>query len=319
MKFDMTTFGETMIRVSVRSGAKFINSPEADINVGGAESNAAVALARLGMKTAWTSILTDNHLGRRIEGDISAHGVDTSAVVWTSKDRVGTYFVEFAAPPRAATVLYDRKGSAASKLGPADIDWKYLLNTRILHLTGITPALSASCKRAVTEAVEKARARKIPVAFDVNYRAKLWSPKVAAKTLAPLLPKCALVVLSITEAARIFGLEGEPEELAKAVYERFRPGAVIITTGLKGAFAWDGKTLFHEPAYKIREVVDRVGAGDAFAAGLIFGYLQGDLQLGLRYGVATSAMKLGMRGDLFWATKDEVDHVIQTRGGDVER
>jgi 2-dehydro-3-deoxygluconokinase len=319
MKFDMTTFGETMIRISVRPGSKFINTAEADMHIGGAESNAAITLSRLGMKTAWVSRLTRNDLGRKIEGDISRHGVDTSGVVWTDEDRIGLYFMEFAVPPRAIAALYDRKNSAASKLTPEKIDWKFLLNTRMLHLTGITPALSPGCRRASIEAVKKAKAKKVPICFDVNYRAKLWGPKAAARTIAPLLPDCTLAMMNAEEAATVFGIKGEPEKVAVDVYERFRPKVAVITAGLKGAFAWDGKKLLHEPAYPNRGIIDRVGAGDAFAAGLIFGFLQGDLQMGLRYGIATSVMKLGLRGDVFWFTKEEVDEVIRTRGGDVNR
>jgi len=319
MKFDLTTFGETMIRISVRSGWKFINSAEADIHIGGTESNVAIALARLGMKAAWLSRLTDNYLGRRIEADVSRHGVDTSALIWTDKDRVGAYFMEFAVPPRQTTVLYDRKHSAASKLAPEDIDWKYLLDTRIIHLTGITPALSASCRRAVAEAVKKARARKIPISFDVNYRSKLWGPRAAEKALSPLLPDCTLAIMTLDDAATVFGIEGEPEKVAVDVHERFRPRVAVITAGMKGGFAYDGKLLLREPAYSKRGIIDRVGAGDAFAAGLIFGFLRDDLQLGLRYGIATSVMKMGMHGDVFWFTRDEVEQVIKTRGGDVRR
>jgi 2-dehydro-3-deoxygluconokinase len=319
MKFDMTTFGETMIRISVRAGKKFINSTEADIHIGGAESNAAITLARLGMKAAWISRLSDNYLGKRIEADVARHGVDTSEVIWTDKDRVGTYFMEFAVPPRAITALYDRAHSAASKLRPEDINWDYLLNTRVLHLSGITPALSKSCHRAAVEAVKQARARKVPISFDINYRSKLWSPKAAAKAIAPLIPDCTLAIMNVDEAAAVLGVKGEPDKVAVEVYDRYHPKVAVITAGLAGSFAWDGKTLLHEPAYPNREIIDRVGAGDAFAGGLIYGYLHNDLQLGLRFGIATSVMKLGMHGDTFWFTKEEVEQVIRSRGGDVER
>jgi len=319
MKLDMTTFGEAMLRISVRAGDKFINSTGADLHVGGAESNAAITLSRLGMKTGWVSRLTDNYLGRRIEADVSRHGVDTSEVVWTDKDRVGTCFMEFAVPPRAITALYDRANSAASRLKPEDINWDYLLNTRILHLSGITPALSKSCHRAVVEAVRNARARKVPISFDVNYRSKLWSPKAAAKAIGPLMPDCTLAIMNAEEAGTVLGVKGEPDNVAVEVYDRFHPQIVVITAGLKGSFAWDGKRLLHEPAYQNRGIIDRVGAGDAFAGGLLYGYLHDDLQLGMRFGIATSVMKMGLHGDTFWFTKEEVERVIRSRGGDIER
>jgi len=319
MKFDMTTFGETMIRISVRPGQTFANSTEADIHVGGAESNAAVTLSRLGMKTAWISRLTDNWLGRRIEADISRHGVNTSGIIWTNADRVGTYFIEFATPPRATTALYDRRRSAASKLKPEDLDWDFLLNARILHLTGITPALSPSCRRAVVEAIKRAKAKGIPISFDVNYRSKLWKPGAAAKVIAPLLRDCTIAIMTREDAATLFKIEGDPEKTVAEIRKQLGPEIAVLTMGGEGGVVWNGKTLLRERGYPLREVIDRVGAGDAFSAGLIFGYLKKDLMLGLKYGIATSAMKLGMRGDLFWSDRAEVDQVIRSRGGDVQR
>jgi 2-dehydro-3-deoxygluconokinase len=319
MKYDLATFGETMVRISVRAGENLDNTTSADLFTGGTESNTAVALARLGMKTAWISRLTDNPLGLRIASDIARHGVNTEKIVWTSEDRAGVYFVEFAAPPRASNVIYDRRNSAISKLKPEEIDWKFLLDTRLLHLTGITPALSPSCAKAVSEAVAKARAKKVPVSFDVNYRAKLWSPAAAAKTLAPLISNSTLLTMTLDDAATVFKFNGEPECIVREIRKTFRARAAVLTMGNKGTLAWDGETLFQEPGYRLSEAVDRLGAGDAFTAGIIYGFLKNDLSLGLKYGIAMSAMKIGMRGDYFWASRSEVEQAIAGRGSDVKR
>jgi 2-dehydro-3-deoxygluconokinase len=319
MKFDMTTFGETMIRISVRPGRGLENATEADIHTGGTESNTAVALSRLGKKTAWISRLPENPPGRRIEGDIKRHGVDTSRVIWTEKDRAGTYYVEFALPPRSATVTYDRRYSAMSRLKPKEIDWKFLLNTRIIHLTGITAALSESCRKAVAEAIKKAKARRVPYSFDLNYRSKLWNPADAAKTLSPMLKGSALAIMTKEDAALVFKLKGEPEKVVRNIKDQFRPKVAVLTMGGEGALAWDGKRMMHEPGLPLQEVVDRLGAGDAFSAGLIYGFLEKDIALGLKYGMAMSAMKMGMRGDYFWADREEVEQVIKTRSSDVRR
>jgi 2-dehydro-3-deoxygluconokinase len=319
MKFDFTTFGETMIRVSVRPGQTLENASQVDLYTGGTESNTAVALSRLGMKTAWASRLTDNALGQRIKADIARHGVDTSRVIWTPKDRTGTYYVEFATPPRSASVTYDRQHSAISRLRPEDLDWNFLLDTRILHLTGITPALSPGCQRTVAEAVKKARTRKVPVSFDINYRSKLWKPGAAAKALSPLLRDSTLVIMTQEDADVVFKLKGEPEKVVRKIRENFHPRVAVLTMGGKGALAWDGDMLLHEPGLPLQEVIDRLGAGDAFTAGLIFGFLQNDLALGLQFGIAMSAMKMGMIGDYFWATRAEVEQVIKSRGRDVRR
>ena len=308
-----------MIRISVRHGQSLANVTEVDLHTGGSEANTAVALARLGMKTAWVSRLTDNALGRRIGSDIARHGVDTRAVIWTPKDRVGTYYVEYATAPRSSSVLYDRRNSAISRLKPEELNWEFLLNTRILHLTGITPALSPTCMQAVAEAVKKAHARKVPVSFDVNYRAGLWSTGAAAKTLTPLLQNSALLIMTQDDAGGVFKLKGEPKQIVREIRKQFQAQVAVLTMGNKGALAWDGDNLWHEPGLPVQEVIDRLGAGDAFTAGLICGFLQKDLPLGLKFGVAMSAMKMGMRGDYFWASRAEVEQVIKSRGGDVRR
>jgi len=319
MKFDLTTFGETMVRISVRAGESLENTTRVDLHTGGTESNTAVALARLGMKTAWVSRLTDNALGRRISADIARHGVDISGVIWTKEDRVGTYYLEFATPPRSSAVLYDRRFSALSKLKPEEMDWKFLLNTRILHLTGITPALSPGCKQVVAEARKRAFQKKIPVSFDLNYRAKLWSPEKAAKTLAPLLTDCTILTMTREDAETVFKIRGEPDAVVRELKRRFNPEIAVLTLGGKGGMTWDGRKLLFEPGYPITETIDRLGAGDAFTAGLIFGWLQNDLELGLKFGIAVSAMKLGMSGDYFWGTREDVEQVLKSRGGDVRR
>ena len=319
MKFDLATFGETMIRISVRPGQTLETATSVDLYTGGTESNTAVCAARLGLRAAWVSRLPNNPLGRRIERDAARHGVDTSHVIWTNQDRAGTYYLEMATPPRAGSVTYDRKFSAVSKLKPRELDLNFLLNTRILHLTGITPALSPSCRSAVALAVKTAHQRKVPVSFDVNYRSKLWKPQTAAKTLAPLLAGSTLLVMTREDAAAVFGLNQEPEAVVREIRSRFEPKVAVLTLGGQGALAWDGKRLLQEPGLPMKEVVDRLGAGDAFTAGLIYGWLKNDLQLGLKFGIATSAMKMGMMGDYFWAGKDEVEQVIKSHGRDVRR
>jgi 2-dehydro-3-deoxygluconokinase len=319
MKHDLTTFGETMVRISTRPGRSLAAADRVQLYTGGTESNTAAALARLGLKAAWVSRLPDNPLGRRIAADLSRHGVDVSGVVWAKNERAGIYFVEFAAPPRSTTVTYDRKNSAVSRLKPRELDWKFLLNTRILHLTGITPALSATCARAVAEAVKKARAKKVPVSFDVNYRARLWSPATAAKSLEPIMRGVTLLVMTKEDARTVFQLSGEPDEIVRAMRKRFDPKIAVLTMGGDGALAFDGKKIIKEPGFPNVAPIDRLGAGDAFTAGLIFGFLRHNLALGLKYGIAMSAMKMGMSGDYFWSGRDEVEEVVRNRGGDVRR
>lgn len=313
MKFDMTTFGEAMIRLSMPQGENIANCAKMDFHTGGSEANVAVALSQLGMKTAWLSRLTDNALGRRIERDIAGHGVDTSAVNWTSNDRVGLYYVEFASSPRPASVIYDRLGSAFSKISPGQINWKILLNTRLLHLTGITPALSPNCRRVMTEAVKRAWAKRIPVSFDVNYRAKLWKPGAAARTLSSLLDGATITIMTREDAESVFRIRGDPESALRAIRDRFHVGIAVLTLGADGAMAWDGADLLREPGHQMSEVIDRIGAGDAFAAGFIHGYLCNDIARGLKIGIAMSALKMGIRGDYFKGNLSDIKRVIKSR------
>ena len=174
-RFDVMTFGETMIRLSPPGFEQIGSAHTLELRIGGSESNTAAALSCLGRKTAWWSKLPDNPLGRRIEADIRRRGVDTSSVIWSDHGRAGVYFIEFGAHPRPHHVTYDRALSAASTLSPEEVDWDILGEAKHLHLTGITCALSNSCAQTVERAVVEAKQRNLTVSFDVNYRAKLWA------------------------------------------------------------------------------------------------------------------------------------------------
>jgi len=177
--FDVITFGETMLRLSAPGYGRLEEAVTLDVRIGGSESNTAVALARLGLRSAWWSKLPTNPLGRRIENEIRRWGVDTSGVIWDESPpaRAGLYFLDFGVAPRGIDVYYDRAASAASALVPEEINPERIAQARLLHLTGITPALSPSCAQATERALALARQARTAVSFDVNYRAKLWSPE----------------------------------------------------------------------------------------------------------------------------------------------
>src|SRR6202521_521361 len=182
MPFEIITFGEAMIRLSPPNFRRLEQASSLDLLVGGAELNTAVGLARLGRKTAWVSRLTDNALGRLIANRAREAGVSTDHVVWTKDDRVGVYFLEFGAAPRASSVLYDRRGAAIAGVRPGMIDWmKVFAGARWVHVTGITPALSMSAAETTREALQAARGAGVRTSIDLNYRAKLWSQADAGK------------------------------------------------------------------------------------------------------------------------------------------
>ncbi len=313
-RFDVTMLGETMLRLSVPEGERLERMQQLQVFAGGAESNVAVAIARMGHRSAWVSRLPDSPLGRRIERAIHGEGVDTSGVVWTGDGRVGTYFVEYAPPPRRIEVVYDRKDSAAARLTPGELDWDLLLSTRMLHLTGITPGLSPSCLEVTAEVCERAGRAGVLLSFDVNYRAKLWTPEAAAGALLPLIRKAQVVICGRQDAAVLFGLQGEPEQVLRELQQLAGSPTVVLTLGDQGAMAvTEGTEPVFQPAVP-SEVIDRIGAGDAFSAGVLCGLLEGSLATGLRYGAAMSAHKLTTFGDMLCATRAEILALLDESG-----
>ena len=314
---DVLTLGETMIRLVPRGFTRLEEAQELECRTGGSESNVAVALARLGLRAAWISKLPANPLGVMIERRIRSFGVDTSHVLWEEGGRAGVYFIEPAAPPRPARVLYDRAHSSASRISPAAVDWSLLDAVRHVHLTGITVALSDSCRATVARALAEARSRGCSTSFDVNYRARLWSAEAARQALEPLLAGVELLITPLADARLLWGLPADGDAAAAALRERFGAGVVAVTRGAEGALCHDGQVR-SAASFPMREV-DRVGAGDAFDAGLLFGFLRGDLDQGLAYGMAMAALKHSIPGDEFVATREEVESLLAGASREIHR
>src|SRR2546428_464053 len=205
-----------MLRLSAPPGVPLEQAPQLDVHVAGAESNVAIALCRLGTTAGWISRLVDTPLGRRIVNELRAHGVDVSRVLWAPDGRVGVYFLEQGIPPRQHRIIYDRAQSAMALLNPDDIDWEFVRSARLVHLTGITPALSAGCRTAASRAIAEARRAKALVCFDVNYRAKLWSADEAKTVLGPLLADVD-ILLTTADDARLLLSGGETAEQLAAL------------------------------------------------------------------------------------------------------
>jgi 2-dehydro-3-deoxygluconokinase len=244
-------------------------------------------------------------------------GVDTSRVVWTQEGRVGLYFYEKGAPPRPSIVVYDRRHSAINTLKVDELDWDFIGQAKVLHLTGITPALSDFCRHLVAGCIFRAKERRMFVSFDVNYRSRLWTPEQARATLLTLLKGVDLLICTKDDAATLFNLTADIETIARQLQASLRIPNVAVTHGDKAVVATPQGT-FSQSGYQIEEV-DRLGAGDAFAAGLIYGLLQGDWELGLRYGLAMAAIKHTIPGDWFIGTKAEVEGIMQAQQRGVVR
>jgi 2-dehydro-3-deoxygluconokinase len=328
MPYDVITFGEAMVRLSPPNFRRLEQARSLEVFVGGAELNTAVGLARLGRSVAWVSRLTQNPLGRLISNHAREAGIGTDHLLWTNEDRIGVYFLEFGAAPRASSVLYDRKDSAIANIGPGMVDWRAVFaGGRWFHVTGITPALSATAAQATREALQAARAARVQTSIDLNYRAKLWTPAEAGRCMADCMNYCDVLITTEEDVERVFQIKGKDyEDVAAQVAKRF-PVQVVAITLRENPLVWrnswtgiayrDG-TVFRTRTYEV-EIVDRLGAGDSFAAGLIHGLLDQDVQKGLDYGVAASALKHSIPGDFDWITRDEVEALLKSPGLRISR
>src|SRR6266508_4428667 len=231
MSFDVITFGEAMVRLSPPSFRRLEQARSLDVQVGGAELNTAVALARLGRRTAWVSRLTNNPLGRLIANHAREAGVCTDHVLWTNDDRVGVYFLEFGAAPRASNVVYDRKNAAVAQIRPGMIDWtKVFAGAKWFHVTGITPGLSAGAAAATQESLQTAKAAGLQTSIDLNYRVKLWTQAEAGKCMTELMRFCDVLITTEEDLDRVFGIKGKDyEEAAALTAKRFGLKTVAIT------------------------------------------------------------------------------------------
>lgn len=327
-RYDIVTFGEAMLRLSPPHYHRLEQAESFEVKVGGGELNVAVGASRLGMKTAWVSCLPDNPLGRMIRNKAREQGVDASHVVWKSEGRAGIYFLEFGATPRASRVVYDRADSAISRIQPGDVDWNAALTgAGALHVSGITPALSATAAAATMEALQAAKRQGCTVSYDLNYRAKLWTQEEARRVQTPMMEHVDILITTEEDTEKVFGIREENyAKAARALAEKFGFRVVAIT--LRGDISvwkntWtaialaDGK-IHEERKYEV-DIVDRVGAGDSFSAGFLYGYLSDGVEKGLKYGVAFSALKHSIPGDLNWATLEEVEALLKGGGTRIAR
>lgn len=317
-RFEVTALGEVMLRLSTPVGQPFETTSQLTVHLGGAESNVCAALASLGRTCALFSRVPAGPSGRFVRRSLRAAEVDTSGVVLAEGARLGTYYALFAAPPRATEVIYDRSGSAFTGLTADMVDWDALLNTRVLHLTGITPALGQGPFDVVLEAARRAKALGVTVSFDVNYRRKLWTPEAARACLGALLPFVDLLICSQRDARTVFGLDGSPERVLGALQALTPAAHIVLTRSQEGAAILIDNEVVHVPAHTAT-VVDRLGAGDAFAAGVLDGFLDGDLREGLGRGAALSALALAQHGDMLVTSREELSALLEGGPGGLNR
>jgi 2-dehydro-3-deoxygluconokinase len=267
---DVITLGETMVLLSSTTGGslKYVNTFNKQI--GGAESNFAIGINRLGHSSGWISKVGNDPFGEYLLSFIRGEGVDVSKVKIDNDAQTALYFKEFH-ELKDPIVYYYRAGSAASRMEPADLDEEYISNARILHLTGITPALSESAKKTIYRAIEIAKKHNVMVSFDPNIRRKLWKDEECRQVLLDLITKVDIILPGISECEFLFG-ESNPEK-ACAKLLSMGPKIVAIKLGKNGCIVADKNGIQRVKGIVIEKVVDSIGAGDGFDAGFITGIL----------------------------------------------
>lgn len=332
------TFGEIMLRLSTPGYLRFGQATQYDATFGGGEANVAVSLANYGMDVSFVTKLPENDIAKACIKDLRSYGVDTSGIVYGGS-RLGIYFLETGAVARPSKVVYDRAGSSIAEIKPGEIDWaKVFEGADWFHWTGITPALSQGAADVCMEAIKAANSLGITVSCDLNYRKNLWKyGKKASEIMPALVEGCDIVLGNEEDAEKVFGIKPEGfdvtstggeidqkrfQSVGEQLMKRFpRARKVIITLrgsinanhNTWGGVLWDGKTLYQSPRYDITHIVDRVGGGDSFMGGLIYGLLSypGDDQKALNFAVAASCLKHTIFGDFNQVSVAEVENLMK--------
>ena len=315
---DLVTFGETMLRLSPPNGERLETTDELEFRAAGAESNVAVAAARLGADAAWTSKLPDSPLGRRVAAGLRRHGVETD-VVWSDEGRQGTYYLEHGGEPRGTNVIYDRAGAAVTTAEFDELPVERVRDAEAFHTTGITPALSPTLESTTADLLAAASDAGTTTYFDVNYRSKLWDPAEARDCLERLFPDVDVLVVAERDAREVLAREGDAAGIAEGLADEFDFETVIVTRGEAGALArHDGEV--HEQTAIETETLDPIGTGDAFVGAFLARRLAGDdVPTAMEYGSATAALKRTIPGDVAVVTREEVERVLTEEGRSISR
>ena len=317
-KYDVVTLGETMMRLTPPGYLRIEQTRSFDIWVGGTESNTAIGLARLGLNAAWLSRLPATPMGRYVSNRVAQYGVDVSQVKWANaEERLGIFFHEKSQAPRASHIIYDRKDSAMSRIQPGDLPSDLFAEgvARLFHVTGITLAISKSARATALAAIRRAKDAGWQVSFDTNYRSGLWSGARAADGCQEAMSLADIVFCPFGDYQVMYGEATADEAIAKLATAY--PNAVIVMTmGKEGALACSVEgAILRQPAILAGEI-GRIGGGDAFAAGFLYAWLtRADLALALKWGVAMSAHKYTIHGDLPLVDFEEVAALVEGASG----
>lgn len=336
----VVTFGEIMLRLATPEHLRFRQARSFNATFGGGEANVAVSLANYGIDVDYVTRLPQNDLGAACAAELRSFGIGTSNIVYGG-ERLGIYYLETGAVARPSKVVYDRAHSSAATVERGMIDWEQVLaGADWFHWTGITPAISASAAEVCLDACRAANSLGVKVSCDLNYRKNLWKYGKTAAEVMPALVECCDVILGNEEdAEKVFGIKPEGFDAAATQGEvdaaafrsvcsqlmvRFpRAKKVVITLrgsinadhNTWGGVLFDGETLYRSPRYDITDIVDRVGGGDSFMGGLIYGLLTyDDDQRALNFAAAASALKHTIYGDFNMVSVAEVENLMKGDG-----
>ena len=322
--FDAITFGEIMLRLSPTINERIVDGVVFEKRAGGSELNVSSGLSLLGLRTGIISKLPRSEIGTFIKNRIRFGGVSDDFLVYDESPdaRLGVYYYENGAHPRKPCVVYDRKYSSINSICLEEIPESAYTSTRVFHTSGISLALSRQTREVTTEIIQRFRRGGAKISFDVNYRANLWEEQEARRTIESILPYVNILFVSSETSRRMFGKTGELRDIMKSYCEEYGV-EVVATTDRKiispkqhtfGSILYSAKedTYYEEEPYTNIEVVDRIGSGDAYVAGVLFGLLKyGDHQKALEFGNASSAVKNTIPGDMPASDFHEVGRLIQ--------
>lgn len=328
---DVITFGEILLRMSPPAHQRLLQAEVFEINVGGSEMNVASSLAQLGLKTGIVTRIPDNLLGKKAMVTLRKFGVETDHIL-TGGTRLGTYYLEHGTSIRSSHVIYDRECSALAELQPGTIDWESLFDkAKVFHWSGITPAISQSAAQVCLEALKAARKKNIIISADLNYRSKLWNyGKEPSEVMPELLSYCDIILGDIDTACKLLDMplispdyfdELTLRQAYKEMFEKL-PSLELMATTLRmresasyhrisGVLSSKTDINFAE-IYHVNPIVDRVGSGDAFMTGLLYGYINfgSDYQRIVDFSTASCALKHTIEGDISLMQKDEIYNVM---------
>ncbi len=323
MKKRVITFGEIMMRLSTPGFARFTQVDSFNVLYAGSEANVASSLSHFGISAAHVTRFPNNDLGQAATQTLQRYGVDTQFIIY-GPERMGVYFLENGSMHRASRIVYDRFNSAFAHIKPGMIDWENILkDASWFHWTGITPAISQGAADVCYEAIQVARKNNITVSGDINYRRNLWQYGKTAREIMPALIESTDVIVSgIADMENCVGISGGTFDAACASFKKSYPNIKKVATTernsissshnkLKGVL-WNGKQLFQSKEYDLTHIVDRVGAGDAFMAGLIYGMInKKDDASTIEFATAAGAFKHSVEGDVNVASAEEIETLVK--------